>query len=62
MLADAEREQQVGELRRGGRAFGNDLQIRRVHTAGIAVLGEKTAGDAADGDSGRGRIGQAAGE
>ena len=61
VLGHGEGEDQVGHLRRGRRPLGHDLQIRLGHAV-VARLHEKSAGERAEGEARRLRVGQAAGE
>ena len=62
VLADAEGELQILELRRGRRPLGHHLQIHGVDHRIVARLHQEAAGHRLGGEAGRARVGQAAGD
>ena len=61
VLGDREGELQVGQLLRRRLPLGDDLQLEVLDHGVVARLHEEAAGDRAEGEAGRARIGQAAG-
>ena len=62
MLGDAEGEAQIAQLGLGRRAFGDDLELHVIDDRVVARLHQEPAGHRLERETGRARIGQAAGD